>query len=109
KLKKFPPLKSLDNRPHNLPPQVSPFVGREKELEQISVLLADPACRLLTLLAPGGMGKTRLSIRAGEEALPRFRHGVYFVALAALGSAEEIIGKIAEALGLTFFESQEPP
>jgi predicted ATPase/DNA-binding SARP family transcriptional activator len=54
---------------HNLPPAATPFVGREEELERIAQHLADPACRLLTLLGPGGIGKTRLAVQAATAAI----------------------------------------
>ncbi len=56
-------------RQHNLPAQTTPFVGREDELADITRLLADPGVRLVTLLGPGGMGKTRLSLAAAEKML----------------------------------------
>ena len=51
---------------HNLPPQLTPFIGRVEEVAEIKCLLADPACRLLTLVGPGGIGKTRLAIEAAR-------------------------------------------
>ncbi|HTA16662.1 MAG TPA: adenylate/guanylate cyclase domain-containing protein, partial [bacterium] len=57
KLKEFPPLKSLSNRPNNLPEHVHPFVGRRRELKDLAGLLAAPHSRLVTLLGGGGMGK----------------------------------------------------
>jgi len=58
---------------HNLPGQLAPFVGRRGELAEISDLLANPACRLLTLIGPGGIGKTRLAIQAAGVALDHCR------------------------------------
>ena len=58
---------------HNLPPDPTPFIGREPELAQIAERLADPACRLLTILGPGGMGKTRLAIQAARGATRHLR------------------------------------
>ena len=55
---------------HNLPAQTTPFVGREEELEEVRARLQDPACRLLTLLGPGGVGKTRLALQAAARLLP---------------------------------------
>jgi len=74
-------------RRHPLPPQPTPFVGREEELEHLARLLADPACRLLTLTGPGGIGKTRLALQAAERSGGQFLHGVHFVPLTALPSA----------------------
>jgi DNA-binding SARP family transcriptional activator len=69
--------------PHNLPAPLSPIVGREVELSELSVHLEDPACRLLTVIGPGGCGKTRLAIEAAYRQVGSFKHGVYFVAMAA--------------------------
>jgi predicted ATPase/DNA-binding CsgD family transcriptional regulator len=69
---------------NNLPLQPTSFVGREKELTEIAALLADPNCRLLTLVGAGGIGKTRLALQAAADQLPRFADGVSFVALDGL-------------------------
>ena len=84
---------------HNLPSQPTPFVGREEELAQITQLLAEPSCRLLSLLGPGGVGKTRLAIRAAEGQIHEFPDGVYFVTLAPIGSPELLASTIMDALG----------
>jgi predicted ATPase/DNA-binding SARP family transcriptional activator len=98
----------LERRPrHNLPAQLTPLIGRETELAQIDAYLSDPACRLLTLVGPGGVGKTRLSLAVGERRLNRFRHGVFFVPLEALKSFDGIVPAIAAALDFTF--SREVP
>lgn len=83
---------------HNLPTPSTPFVGRRRELDRIHALLVDPTCRLLTLLGPGGIGKTRLAIRAAGEALPAFRDGVCFVSLDAIDSAEALAATVLEEL-----------
>jgi DNA-binding SARP family transcriptional activator/ABC-type glycerol-3-phosphate transport system substrate-binding protein len=90
--------------PHNLPPQPSPLIGREKELAEVNNLLADPDCRLLTLFGPGGIGKTRLAIEVARQALDKFPEGVYFVSLASTDSAEDIIPRIA-----TTFDPEQYP
>lgn len=98
---------------HNLPAQATPFVGRETELETLGQLLNDPTARLITILGPGGMGKTRLSLAAAAAHLetkstaPLFRHGLYFVPLAPLRSAEHIVAAMAEAVDL-FFQAGNP-
>jgi transcriptional regulator with XRE-family HTH domain len=94
--------------PSNLPQQLTPFIGREAELAEIATLLADPACRLLTLVGPGGMGKTRLALQAATEARDVFAHGVCYVRLAPLGSHEFLITTIADALNLSFHGTAEP-
>src|SRR5579859_3935764 len=63
---------------HNLPPQPTSFIGRADELAQIAKRLADPACRLLTLVGAGGIGKTRLALQAAADQLGDFVDGVYF-------------------------------
>jgi predicted ATPase/Tfp pilus assembly protein PilF len=97
---------------HNLPVQSTPFVGRADELAAIQARLNDPDCRLLTLLGPGGMGKTRLSVEVGQRLWEyegeKFPDGVFFVALAPLTKKEEIIPAIAEATQFNFFGSEAP-
>jgi predicted ATPase/DNA-binding SARP family transcriptional activator len=96
---------------HNLPAQTTTFVGREEELAEISARLQDPACRLLTLLGPGGIGKTRLALRLAEElagAQPAaFEHGIFFVPLAPFRTAEGVVPAVAEALGYSFHTDSE--
>lgn len=87
-------------RPHTLPPQPTPFVGREAELAEIGRLLTETECRLLTLTGAGGMGKTRLALQAAAEHLDTFADGVFFVPLAALTSTDRLTGTIATALGV---------
>lgn len=85
---------------HNLPLQPTEFVGRLLEQQRIAGLLADPSCRLITLVAPGGMGKTRLALAAGSANLERFPDGVFFVPLAASDTSEQMLYEVAGALGL---------
>ncbi|MCL4296543.1 MAG: tetratricopeptide repeat protein [Anaerolineae bacterium] len=85
-------LKASGTPPHNLTLQPTLFVGREAELRQVAARLDDPHCRVVTLVGPGGIGKTRLALQAAARYLqPRadltgtaFTHGVYFVNLAPL-------------------------
>ncbi len=106
--REFPPLRSLSSRPHNLPFQPTAFIGREEEIEQISAQLADPRCRLLTLMGPGGTGKTRLALQAAALHLEDFLHGAHFVALAPLASSELLVPAIAEALKFSFHTHEVP-
>lgn len=99
----FPPLRSLSVRPNNLPPQNTPFVGREQELAQIVEQLAQPDCRLLTLAGPGGVGKTRLAIQAAAEAIELFPDGVFFVPLASLNDPDLVLGAVARAVNFSFY------
>jgi predicted ATPase/class 3 adenylate cyclase len=94
----FPPVRTLDARPNNLPGQLTSFVGRAREIEQITEALA--GTRLLTLTGPGGTGKTRLSIQTGMELLGAFEHGVYFVPLASIEDPALVPSTIAHTLGL---------
>ncbi|HSR32353.1 MAG TPA: BTAD domain-containing putative transcriptional regulator [Anaerolineae bacterium] len=91
---------------HNLPAQTTPFVGREKDLAELSTRLQDPTCRLLTLLGPGGIGKTRLALQLAEDLFQveesDFEHGVFFVPLAPLQTAEAVVPAVAEALSYSF-------
>ena len=82
----------------NLPPQTTPFVGRKRELAAITEQLANPDCRLLTLVGPGGIGKTRLAIEAATHQRGTYADGIAFVPLQALNSHDFIVPAIAEAL-----------
>jgi predicted ATPase len=93
---------------HNLPTQSTPFIGRVKELAEIAGLLNDPACRLLTLVGPGGIGKTRLAIEAARLQQNTFAHGVNLVSLQPVGSSDFIVSAIAEALRFQFYPGGEP-
>jgi transcriptional regulator with XRE-family HTH domain len=88
------------HEPIPLPKPATPFVGRDEELAQISERLADPNCRLLTLVGPGGMGKTRLAIAAAQTLQPTFIEGAVFVSLAAITDITLIPDTIARSLRL---------
>jgi predicted ATPase/DNA-binding SARP family transcriptional activator len=94
--------------PHNLPAQLTPFIGREDLMAEIAERLADPACRLLTLVGSGGSGKTRLALEAAVQQLERFADGVFFVSLAPLRAVEAIVPAIAQALSFRFYGEGEP-
>jgi AAA domain len=94
----FPPLRSLDARPHNLPLQLTSFVGRERELGEVAALLG--AQRLLTLTGPGGTGKTRLALQAAADALEASPDGVWLVELAALADPALVPQAVAQAVGV---------
>lgn len=89
--------------PVKLPIQPTPFVGREDELSQLATRLADPTIRLVTVLGPGGMGKTRLAIETARAQAEAFADGVFFVSLASMDDPGFISSQIAEALDLPFY------
>ena len=93
----FPPPRSMEALPNNLPVQTTSFVGREPELREVKELLAE--ARLLTLMGMGGTGKTRLAIQAGAELIQEFHDGVWLVELALLSEADRVLEAVAAAVG----------
>jgi predicted ATPase/DNA-binding NarL/FixJ family response regulator len=91
----------------SFPQHPTPFVGREGELTEIARLLADPACRLLTLVGPGGIGKTRLALEVARIQQHTFEDGIHFVALQPLTSSDFIMTAVAEAIGFQFYPGGE--
>ena len=94
--------------PHNVPRPATPFVGRAPELALIAQHLADPDCRLLTLVGPGGIGKTRLALEAATRQLADFTEGVFLVRLENISDAAFIAPAIADVLGLPLQGQQDP-
>jgi predicted ATPase/class 3 adenylate cyclase len=92
----FPPLRTLDSMPGNLPVQLTEFVGRNDELRAVSKLLED--ARVVTLIGPGGVGKTRLALQATAEEIARFRDGAWFVDLAPVDDPGLVAATVASAL-----------
>jgi predicted ATPase/DNA-binding XRE family transcriptional regulator len=90
-----------------MPVPLIALIGREQELHAIVQQLQNPACRLLTLTGPGGVGKTRLALEVGHVLQEWFDHGVCFVSLAGTRSVEFIIPAIADALGFVFSGTTE--
>lgn len=89
-------------RPYvSIPPANTPFVGRVAELAQVAQLLAEPTCRLITLIGPGGSGKTRLAREAAARSAAMFLHGACLVPLASVNSLDVVPSTIAETLGIT--------
>ncbi len=110
----FPFVESLAEhtatKPHNLPSEVTPFIGREKELVQVQKLLAQSGQRLITIVAAGGMGKTRLALATAQQLLDDATHypnGIFFVPLAPLNDPMQIPLAIAEALDITFYNTNQ--
>lgn len=94
----FPPLKSLNSLPNNLPLQLTSFVGREREIAEIRRLLS--TTRLLTLSGAGGVGKSRLALQAAAEVLDEYRDGVWLVELAPLSDSALVPQTVAVALNI---------
>ena len=96
----FPPLKTLDCHPNNLPVQLTPLIGREKEVAAVQYLLQREDVRLVSLTGPGGTGKTRLGLQVAAELSDLFADGVYFVNLAPLSDPELVVSTIAQTLDI---------
>ena len=104
---RFPPLRTLENRPTNLPVQPTPLVGRDREVAEVVELLRRADVRAVTLTGPGGSGKTRLALQAAAELVEDFPHGVFFVTLAAIADPELVLPQIAQTLGVNETAGQE--
>ena len=94
----FPPPRTLNAVPNNLPMQLTSFLGRQREIAEGRQLLIDG--RLLTLTGPGGTGKTRLSLQIAADATDRFPDGIYFVPLGTISQSDLVLPTIAQVLGL---------
>jgi len=123
-LSEYPPLKSLESIeaeklsiPNNLPVQSTPFIGRKEELADLEKLLGDPGIRLITVIGPGGMGKTRLALALAERQLEislelsenggaRYPDGAFFVPLDGLDETEQIVPEIASSLKFRVTKSE---
>lgn len=108
----FSRIRSAPSAPtHNLPAETAVFVGREARLSELGATLSKPDCQLLTILGPGGVGKTRLLLQLGRRILKtypgQFVNGVRFFTLAQLSSGHFLATALAETLGLTL--SSENP
>jgi predicted ATPase/class 3 adenylate cyclase len=97
-LSDFPALASGITHPHNLPVEITSFVGREKEIDELKKIINEPNTHLVTITGPGGIGKTRLSLRIAEEMLGIFQDGVWLVELASLTDPAFLPQVIAQAL-----------
>ncbi len=94
----FPPLRSVDAFPNNLPVQLTSFIGRERELREARDRLA--SARLLTLIGPGGTGKTRLSLQLAADLMPSFSDGVWLAELASLTDPALVMQSVASVFRL---------
>jgi len=104
---RFPPIRTLENRPTNLPVQPTPLVGREREVAEVIELLRRPDVRAVSLTGPGGTGKTRLALQVAAELVDDFPNGVFFVTLAATTDPELVLPQVAQTLGLNETAGQE--
>lgn len=97
------PAEPAEPLPVQLPGQLTPFVGRERELEELSALLDHPDARLMTLVGIGGMGKTRLALETARllDLRKAFADGIYFVSLAPITTADAVLPALAHALGVS--------
>jgi predicted ATPase len=99
----FPPLRSLDAHRHNLPVQLTSFVGRDQELGEVRKLLAE--ARLVTLTGVGGTGKTRLALQAAAEELDSYRDGAWITELASIGDGTLVVDQVAASFGVGDMET----
>ena len=101
----LPELQINDKKPRStvsLPIHPNPFIGRKNDLKELAALLTDPTIRLVNILGPGGIGKTRLAIEAARAQSDAFVDGIYFVSLAALDDPILIATPIANAINFSF-------
>jgi predicted ATPase len=96
----FPPPRTLESRPTNLPLQPTPLIGREREIREVAQLLRRRESRVVTLTGTGGTGKTRLAAQVAAELLDDFPDGVFFVSLAPLANPGLVLPTVARTLGL---------
>jgi predicted ATPase/class 3 adenylate cyclase len=94
----FPPLNSAHSNISHLPTQLTPFIGRAAQIAAVKDLILNPGVRLITLLGPGGTGKTRLSLQVAQEVLENFLEGAFFVPLAEDTDSGQLISRIAQQL-----------
>jgi predicted ATPase/DNA-binding CsgD family transcriptional regulator len=87
----------------------TPFLGRSQEMDEISTLISDPSCRLLTLVGPGGIGKTRLAMEVASHHHASFPDGLFFVPLASLNRADDMLPTIAAATPFQFPQDSRSP
>jgi predicted ATPase/class 3 adenylate cyclase len=100
----FPPLKSLDTIPNNLPIQRTSFRGREHDLEEVASLLRQH--KLVTLFGSGGVGKTRLALQVGAEVLDQYPDGVWLIDFAPITDPELVSSVIAKEIGMPQVEGR---
>jgi predicted ATPase len=102
----FPPLNSLGAVANNLPEQLTELIGRDSELAEMKRLLSET--RLLTVLAPGGTGKTRLAVQTAADLAAEYPDGVFFLGLADLSTSDDILQTVAEEVGVAYSSDEDP-
>jgi len=103
-----PPTPERSSPPSRLPVMPTPFIGRRPEVEQIKTLVEDSAYRLVTLIGPGGTGKTRLAVKSASELLDAYPDGIFFAPLAPVQTIDGVLPAIAKALDFSFYQNEEP-
>jgi len=106
-----PPPSPTTQRPQPsfyIPQQDTPLIGRERECIEITRLLEDPACRLLTLTGPGGIGKTRVALQVAADIAGHYANGAFFVGLSSVTSTEFLLPAIADAVRFSAFREGDP-
>ncbi|HSQ26320.1 MAG TPA: tetratricopeptide repeat protein [Anaerolineales bacterium] len=91
-----------------LPLPLTPFLGRKKELTELAGMIATPQCRCISLVGPGGIGKTRLALEAAEGKKNEFVHGAAFIPLVSVGSTEAAVSAIASGIAFAFHGPSDP-
>jgi predicted ATPase/class 3 adenylate cyclase len=102
----FPPLRTLDTTPNNLPTQLTSFIGRDQEVAEAKRLLG--GTRLMTLTGPGGIGKTRFSLQLAADVVQDFHDGVFFVPLSAVNDPALVASAVVNVLGVSVSGSRMP-
>jgi len=97
---------SRDSRP--LPVGTTPLLGRERAIEEVAALMERPEVRLVTLTGPGGVGKTRLAVAAGDRLRGRFGAGIVFVPLDSVTDPGQVLAAIARAAGADLADASAP-
>lgn len=92
----------------HLPSEMTPFIGREDELRELTRRLTDSTCHLITLVGLGGIGKTRLALRLAHQHVSRFLHGVIMVELTSINTQSALLSALANALGLPLSRESNP-